>query len=1095
MKRFLRFFLFCAVMTSTGWAQAARHIVISEVAPMEGASDSYVGGEFVELYNPFSTDVTFGSGVVLVSGSTTATANSAEWQVSLAGKTIKGYGFFLVGESDCAVTPDIVLSSTKNLANSGGRSCVQLLDGTTVIDAFSWSSSSTLSGEGTIFTPSNTTSDKKSFQRKSGSSATANDALGDAWDAGNNATDFFENASSAANPQNSSSAIEINTYNLSNISAVGIASVSPAQWNCTSSATLSFIVKPDGDTVRSFKIVKPQLLQWSTGAIVVTPSSVTQSVTSDTATFQNFVLYGSDSIIVTIPGVTAADSTNEYTFDLKTSGDDVHFYSLDVQPSTYVYGSPRPMSWVKAKNTSGDLLYLNRYVVVKGYVTAANEFGGPSYLQDSTAGIAVYDSTVSQNVQRGDEVVVCGKVTSYYNMFELTPCTLLQTISQGNTMDTLTLTIDQIQGQNKNGAEPYESRLVRVTGITSVLTTSGSSTTSWASSSSGTNYELLSTTGSGTDTLEVRIVTKTNIANTSVPSTSFDIIGVLGQYSSYYQIIPRSYDDIIVEGAGPRIITSTPYENSMTADSITFAWQTDAPGTTIVQYGASSTYTSTIRDTNAATQHSITVAGLWPATVYHVRLGTANAAGTTYTNDYIVSTSSKSSTGTMNVFFNHSVDTTLSTGENANTTELSSKLIALIDSAKFSIDAALYSLSGTVGANVASALVAAHNRGVSVRVIGEADNKSTTPWATLTSGGITVIFDTYDATNAGAGLMHNKFVNIDNRDTTSDTDDWVWTGSWNATDPGNSDDAQNVITIQDKSLANAYTLEFEEMWGSSTNTPSSSNSRFGARKLDNTPHYFIVNGTPIQLYFSPSDGTTNKIINTLKKATHDIDFGLLTFTRSDIANALIALKKAGVSVRGVMSNKTDANSVFDTLSSSGIDVYLKNNTDVSGYFHHKYAIIDAGKASATQYVITGSHNWSSSAETANNENTLIISSNRIANLYLQEFSKRYTAAGGTQTLTGVEASDMVPKTYRLLQNYPNPFNPTTAIAYEVPSKCVVKLKVFDLLGREVATLINAEMPAGTYQVQFNASRYASGIYFYRLTAGSFISTRKMVLIK
>ncbi|MGB5288573.1 MAG: T9SS type A sorting domain-containing protein, partial [Ignavibacteriaceae bacterium] len=80
-------------------------------------------------------------------------------------------------------------------------------------------------------------------------------------------------------------------------------------------------------------------------------------------------------------------------------------------------------------------------------------------------------------------------------------------------------------------------------------------------------------------------------------------------------------------------------------------------------------------------------------------------------------------------------------------------------------------------------------------------------------------------------------------------------------------------------------------------------------------------------------------------------------------------------------------------------------------------------------------------------------------------------------------------------NYPNPFNPSTSIHFSIPSSEFVTLKVFDMLGNEVATIINEEKPAGSYQVEFNASQLSSGIYFYTINAGSFIETRKMILLK
>ncbi len=89
----------------------------------------------------------------------------------------------------------------------------------------------------------------------------------------------------------------------------------------------------------------------------------------------------------------------------------------------------------------------------------------------------------------------------------------------------------------------------------------------------------------------------------------------------------------------------------------------------------------------------------------------------------------------------------------------------------------------------------------------------------------------------------------------------------------------------------------------------------------------------------------------------------------------------------------------------------------------------------------------------------------------------------------------VPKTFALEQNYPNPFNPTTTIGYDLPSASRVSLKVYDVLGREVATLVNARQAAGSYNAAFNAANFASGIYFYRLEAGSFVQTKKMLLVK
>jgi len=101
--------------------------------------------------------------------------------------------------------------------------------------------------------------------------------------------------------------------------------------------------------------------------------------------------------------------------------------------------------------------------------------------------------------------------------------------------------------------------------------------------------------------------------------------------------------------------------------------------------------------------------------------------------------------------------------------------------------------------------------------------------------------------------------------------------------------------------------------------------------------------------------------------------------------------------------------------------------------------------------------------------------------------------------TGVELKDNLIHTFNLKQNYPNPFNPSTTISYQLSALSKVTLKVYDILGKEVKTLINKEQPAGNYKVNFNVSKFGSGVYFYRLTANgkknNFVQTKKMILLR
>jgi Secretion system C-terminal sorting domain len=120
-------------------------------------------------------------------------------------------------------------------------------------------------------------------------------------------------------------------------------------------------------------------------------------------------------------------------------------------------------------------------------------------------------------------------------------------------------------------------------------------------------------------------------------------------------------------------------------------------------------------------------------------------------------------------------------------------------------------------------------------------------------------------------------------------------------------------------------------------------------------------------------------------------------------------------------------------------------------------------------------------------------------------AQSYTGGTGGQPIGALNWFDMTvgikdyanaaPGSFTLYQNYPNPFNPTTQIAYNIPSNSFVTLKVYDILGKEVATLVNAEQQAGLHELNFNASNLSSGIYFYKLETSSFVKTNKMLLLK
>ncbi|MCU0344177.1 MAG: T9SS type A sorting domain-containing protein [Ignavibacterium sp.] len=115
--------------------------------------------------------------------------------------------------------------------------------------------------------------------------------------------------------------------------------------------------------------------------------------------------------------------------------------------------------------------------------------------------------------------------------------------------------------------------------------------------------------------------------------------------------------------------------------------------------------------------------------------------------------------------------------------------------------------------------------------------------------------------------------------------------------------------------------------------------------------------------------------------------------------------------------------------------------------------------------------------------------------YLDIYGQGIDSTGSLGSTTLVENDNSLPASFNLYQNYPNPFNPITTISYQLPVSGQVSLKVYDVLGKEIATLVNEEKPAGSYEVDFNAAGLSSGIYFYKLSAGRFVETKKMIYLK
>ncbi len=543
---------------------------------------------------------------------------------------------------------------------------------------------------------------------------------------------------------------------------------------------------------------------------------------------------------------------------------------------------------------------------------------------------------------------------------------------------------------------------------------------------------------------------------------------------------------LFLHNLSAQIIKSLPYEKYVDSVTITFSWKTLSSSDTRVKIGKTPNYElGEFVDTTKTKDHEITITGLEPATIYYVQIASYGIIKDSVR--FLSSTSSDSrSSGRINVYFNKSVDTTVAIWEKAmGNADLKNILIQRINQARHSIDVCIYNFLGTVASQIADALVSAKNRGVDVRFITESENynPSRAGYSKLINAGIPIRVDDTD------GYMHNKFVVIDYRNPGSWDNVWVLTGSWNFTDNGTYTDFQNLIEIQDRAIAGAFTLEFEEMW----------NGKYGVNKLDNVPHVFNIKGKRVEVYFSPSDDVDSKIVNAINQANHSIFFALLTFTSSTLSNAIKARYDAGVkNIKGILDNNTDTGSQYSFLSGFA-EVLI--DTDRTALFHHKYCLIDPTHIFSDPILITGSYNWSLSAENKNDENILIIWDPLFVNLYLQEFVARYKQNGGNNVITHVQKVENEPIDFELSQNYPNPFNSETNIVYSIPFDGFVSLRFFDVLGREVFSAVNSYQSAGRYQLnlKFDNIDLSSGVYFYRLEFyGSnqyLMKTKRMIITK
>lgn len=349
-------------------------------------------------------------------------------------------------------------------------------------------------------------------------------------------------------------------------------------------------------------------------------------------------------------------------------------------------------------------------------------------------------------------------------------------------------------------------------------------------------------------------------------------------------------------------------------------------------------------------------------------------------------------------YFNKPVDNSLATTSNAVylSGTFPDTIAAYINRAKYTLDIALYNLTsnGTdIVSKIINAVNAAYNRGVVVRWVFDSSS-SNTGMAYLNSA----IPRIGSPTSSSYGIMHNKFVVIDVNSANAD-DVFVISGSYNFSTQQTNTDYNNIIIIQDKPVATAYYNEFNKFWGGTGNTPNFATSTFGKYKTTSLAHYFNVNGTQVQVHFSPKDTCAKYLKAVINSANNDLTFGIYTFTDNSIATPILNKFNAGIKVRGIMDVFSQSYTPYSTLATP-LGSNLVNYTG-SGLYHSKLMVVDALQGSSDAQVLTGSFNWSTSAQTVNDENILILHDSAIANQYYQSICRSISDNGGTPCVSPI----------------------------------------------------------------------------------------------
>ncbi|MEO1050016.1 MAG: T9SS type A sorting domain-containing protein [Bacteroidota bacterium] len=719
------------------------------------------------------------------------------------------------------------------------------------------------------------------------------------------------------------------------------------------------------------------------------------------------------------------------------------------------------------------LMPVGSIVTVKGIVTAAGTVSSYiRYFQDSTGAINSHARStaccnqVSLTVQVGDSILVTGKLWDSdagllsISMDDSPEEFRLDILSRNNPLPD-----PRIINFPHELREDVESMLVRVDNITTA-----DEREFWQGGGGDGTFQFFKETPDSTIFLRQNRPSNP-LAGTFIPKTPVSALGVVNNRRGVYRISLRGAEDFVTN-----FDIFDLDQLNITTNSFELIWDTPLRSTSyalINKLGEDEV--DSIPLAGEGFRHEIEFRGLDPAATYEVDVVSVSVIGGLIdrTGKIPYSTAPEGNRN-ITVYFNQPIgsgDASKYFVDEA----FGDSIAAYIDKAMFSLDIAVSNLQAGEGSDkIIEAINNAYNRGIMVRYITDDQaNKST-----LDSLNVQMPLL---VRNDAKGTMDNNFVIVDAQ-SIANARIIMTTSGWTPADLNQHH--SNLIIINDQAVANAFSIEFEQMWGGSSEFPVTSDMTFGTGKQDLTGSRFDLTENNIEVYFNPRDVANDKIMEYFLSMDADFRFAIASNENFLLTSELIEYGVAGFYIKGIINNTPSQSSaeLFNRITAEELDVNLYEAAGLGNELRTNYAIVDIY---TDPKVIISTRAWEVDTDPLNGDDPvvnnndathIVINDAEIANLFLKHFRSIYKEVTGQEEGILTSTEDQLKRNVLL---YPNPAEDRLFINANTPSG-IVDVVITDLQGK---TLFAGELN-GRSSFEVDIAGFERGIYLARVTVES-----------